>query len=95
LHAAWRNGDAQRVWDIAGAEMQARYPKLYQRINVQRNDAWLPRLESRLAAPGEDDTLVVVGALHLLGDDGLVAKLRARGYQVERICSACAAGSQR
>lgn len=95
LHVAWRDGDAQRVWELAGAEMQARYPKLYQRINVQRNDAWLPRLESRLAAPGEDDTLVVVGALHLLGDDGLVAKLRARGYEVERICAACGAGATR
>lgn len=89
LHAAWRSGDPDRVWELAGAEMQARYPKLYQRINVQRNDAWLPGLEARLAAPGEDDTLVVVGALHLLGADGLVEKLRARGYTVERVCSAC------
>lgn len=89
LHAAWRNGDPTGVWQLAGAEMQARYPKLYQRINVQRNDAWLPRLEARLAAPGDDDTLVVVGALHLLGNDGLVDKLRARGYTVERVCSAC------
>jgi len=37
---------------------------------------------------------VVVGALHLLGDDGVVEKLRARGYQVERICSACKAGTR-
>jgi uncharacterized protein YbaP (TraB family) len=89
LHAAWRAGDADAVWTLAGAEMQARYPKLYQRINVQRNDAWLPLLAARLQAPGEDDTLVVVGALHLLGEDGLVAKLRARGYDVERVCGAC------
>nr|QMS48135.1 FIG01210620: hypothetical protein [uncultured bacterium] len=33
----------------------------------------------------EDDTLVVVGALHLLGDDGVVALLRAKGYKVERL----------
>ena len=58
------------------------------RINVQRNDAWLPKLERTLAR--DDDALVVVGALHLLGEDGIVEKLRAKGYQVERICSACA-----
>jgi hypothetical protein len=51
----------------------------------------VPKIEQRLTAPGRDDTLVVVGALHLLGSDGVVEKLRAKGYKVERICSACAA----
>ena len=32
-----------------------------------------------------DDPLVVVGALHLLGEDGLVEMLRAAGYTVERL----------
>jgi uncharacterized protein len=41
-----------------------------------------------------DDTLVVVGALHLLGEDGVVEKLRAKGYTVERVCSACAGGER-
>jgi uncharacterized protein YbaP (TraB family) len=36
-----------------------------------------------------NDTLVVVGAMHLIGADGVVEKLRVKGYQVERICSAC------
>jgi uncharacterized protein YbaP (TraB family) len=42
---------------------------------------------------GKDDTLVVVGALHLLGSDGVVEKLRAKGYRVERICNACRGGT--
>jgi uncharacterized protein YbaP (TraB family) len=29
--------------------------------------------------------MVVVGALHLLGDDGLVHLLREKGYRVERL----------
>jgi uncharacterized protein YbaP (TraB family) len=89
LHAAWRAGDAATLWDGMAADMKREYPKLYRHVNVERNDAWLPRIEQRLQAPGEDDTLVVVGALHLLGSDGLVEKLRARGYAIERICSAC------
>jgi uncharacterized protein YbaP (TraB family) len=91
LHAAWRAGDATTLWDGMAADMKREYPKLYQHVNVERNDAWLPRIEQRLQAPGEDDTLVVVGALHLLGGDGLVEKLRAKGYAVERVCSACKA----
>ncbi|KAF1688982.1 TraB/GumN family protein [Pseudoxanthomonas taiwanensis] len=88
LHGMWRAGDAQGLWEGIAVRMQRDYPALYARINVARNDAWLPVLERHLA--GRDDVLVVVGSLHLLGPDGLVEKLRARGYRVERICRACA-----
>jgi len=94
LHQAWRDGDTGRLWDEIGAQMQRDLPALYQRINVARNEAWLPLLVGRLETGGSDDTLVVVGALHLLGDDGLVEGLRQRGYQVQRICSACEPGPQ-
>lgn len=89
LHADWRAGRADALWDGMAAEMRTEFPALYQRINVGRNEAWLPELAALLAAPGDDDTLVVVGALHLLGDDGVVERLRERGYTVERICTAC------
>lgn len=90
LHAAWRNGDEKTMWEGMAAEMKREYPKLYRHINVERNDAWVPKIEQRLKSD-RDDTLVVVGSLHLLGSDGVVEKLRARGYTVERICSACKA----
>ena len=89
LHRLWREGDEQGIWQGMALDMKASYPKLYQRINVERNDSWLPKIEQRLAAD-EDDTLLVVGALHALGSDGIVEKLRAKGYTVERVCSACA-----
>lgn len=89
LHAAWRSGKDDVLWDDMGVEMRRSYPHLYQRINVARNDAWVPKIEERLTTPGEDDTLIVVGALHLLGPDGVVEKLRAKGYAAKRICSKC------
>jgi uncharacterized protein YbaP (TraB family) len=90
LHAAWRNGKADVLWQDMAVQMKKEYPDLYQRINVARNDAWVPKIEKRLIESKKDDTLVVVGALHLLGPDGVVEKLRAKGYAVERVCSACA-----
>lgn len=94
LHAQWRAGDDVGMWEKLGGELQRDYPRLYQRIDVARNTAWLPVIERRLQGPGDDDTLVVVGALHLLGPDGLVERLRAAGYEVRRICAACdAAGA--
>jgi uncharacterized protein len=46
-----------------------------------RTAAWVAPLETILSAPGEH--FVAVGAAHLLGTDGLVALLRARGWRVE------------
>lgn len=95
LHGYWRAGDANGIWNGMGADMRSRYPKLYRHINVERNDAWVPKIEQLLAAPGTDDALVVVGALHLLGEDGVVEKLRAKGHDVERICRDCAPSGDR
>ncbi len=92
LHNAWRAGNAKLLWDDMAVEMKKDYPRLYQRINVARNDAWVPKIEKRLTTAGKDDALVVVGALHLLGPDGVVEKLRAKGYTVERVCTACSPG---
>ncbi|PNS07988.1 TraB/GumN family protein [Solilutibacter silvestris] len=93
LHKAWRVGDAATLWKDMGAKLLHDYPDAYRVIDADRNARWLPRLASMLDTPGEKDTLVVVGSLHLLGPDGLVEGLKARGYNVERVCSACAAGN--
>jgi len=85
MHDLWRSGDGDALFAATGVEMKAEYPALYQRINVERNQAWLPRLSGMLDDSASDDTLVVVGALHLLGDDGVVAMLKAKGYTVERL----------
>ncbi len=91
LHDAWRRGDVEALLNGTIVEMKKEYPRLYKAINVDRNDAWLPKLEQRLKTKGADDHLVVVGAMHLLGSDGVVEKLRGKGYKVERICTACKA----
>ena len=90
LHAAWRSGDVARLEQLTRVEMQEKAPVSYRIMNVERNDAWVPQLQAMLDGQGKgDDVLVVVGSLHLLGADGVVEKLRSRGYTVERVCSAC------
>ncbi|HWS78966.1 MAG TPA: TraB/GumN family protein, partial [Thermomonas sp.] len=73
--------------------MARKTPESYRLLDVDRNNAWLPKIEARLKESRADDTLVVVGSLHLLGDDGLVEMLRAKGYAVERVCEACDAAN--
>ncbi len=89
LHDAWRRGDDKLLWTSMAAQMRGQYPQLYKRINTDRNDAWVPKLQQYLQA-GQGGTLVVVGTLHLLGNDGVVEKLKAKGFQVERVCTGCA-----
>ena len=89
MHTWWRAGDVDRLDSGMRAEMAAKSPQSYKLLDVDRNDAWLPQIEKRLTDSTSDDTLVVVGTLHLLGADGLVEKLKARGYKVERVCDAC------
>lgn len=91
IHRLWRLGDVDRLDALMRVEMAEKSPHTYKLLNGDRNSAWLPLIEKRLSAPGVDDTLVVVGSLHLLGVDGLVEKLRAKGYTVERVCDACKA----
>ena len=57
-------------------------PAQFQALLGGRNERWIPFLE-QLAAEG--GAFVAVGAGHLIGKDGLVALLRARGYHVVRV----------
>lgn len=85
LHRLWRDGDEPGLTRETIGEFRRKYPQLYARINIARNRAWLPKLQALLDGERSDDTLVVVGSMHLLGEDGLVALLRAKGYRVERL----------
>ena len=89
MHAWWRTGNVAKLDSEMRAEMASKTPESYRLLDVARNDAWLPKVEARLKESKADDTLVVVGTLHLLGSDGLVEKLRAKGYTVERVCDGC------
>jgi len=91
MHAWWRAGDVAKLDSGMRAEMAQKTPESYRLLDVERNRAWLPQVEKRLSESKQDNTLVVVGSLHLLGSDGLVEQLKAKGYTVERICDSCAA----
>ena len=87
LLQAWRSGEPAAFWAQAGEPLKKDYPALYQSINVQRNTAWLAQLPQWLQ-DGHGTTLVVVGAMHLVGSDGLVQRLQSQGYKVQRLCRA-------
>jgi uncharacterized protein YbaP (TraB family) len=76
----WRKGDAGHVAKLL--EQQDENNLDYHRAMFRdRNRRWLPKIEAFTRK--KDDYLVVVGAGHLVGPDGIVALLRARGVLVE------------
>jgi hypothetical protein len=81
LKAAWRSGDVAKLEALEIAELQKDYPALYQSLLVERNMSWLPEIEAFLNTPEKE--LILVGALHLAGKDGLLAQLQQRGFKVE------------
>lgn len=82
LTEAWRRGDLVAL-EAELAQGMDDLPELFNKVVVQRNHNWLSRIEQMLTDP-DDDYLVVTGALHMVGPQGLVELLRARGYQITR-----------
>jgi len=80
LESAWLAG---RLGQSEVAQMKAQNPALYEALLARRNRAWADRLTDEMAGAGVE--LVNVGALHMLGGDGLPALLAARGFKVERV----------
>lgn len=87
MHEIWRRGDASALYREAVSEFKDQ-PGAMRRLVDDRNRAWVPQLEADAAAV-KGPTLVIVGAMHLLGPTGLVQLLRQEGYKVERVCTGC------
>ena len=82
LIEAWRHGDVQYLEDNMLAEME-QYPELYGLIVVDRNRNWVDAISALL--DDDVDYLVVVGALHLIGENGIPELLTRRGVRVSQM----------
>jgi uncharacterized protein YbaP (TraB family) len=82
LMQAWKAGDAATIERIVLQDVKDE-PLIYQRLLVDRNQMWLPQIEALFSRQGR--AFVVVGAAHLVGPDGLLALLRAKGYTLEQL----------
>lgn len=83
LESAWLAGDLAKLGPGLVGEMKTENPAFYDALLKRRNQAWAGQLAEAMAGSGVE--LVNVGALHLVGDDGLPALMAARGFTVTRI----------
>ena len=80
LVRAWMHGDVAALDREALDPVRKTSPSLFRRVVTERNARWTQVLDARLKGHGR--TVVVVGVGHLIGSDGLPARLRALGYSV-------------
>lgn len=83
IKKAWRAGDNEALIKVSLTPWIKDFPALYDSLLVQRNLRWLPQLETLLRTPATE--YVLVGALHLVGKDGLLNLFRQKGYKVEQV----------
>ncbi len=81
LKKAWRFGRLADLEKIRAEHLEKDFPAFNQSLLAERNNAWLPKIEAMLESP--ETEFILVGALHLAGTGGLLAKLKSRGYGVE------------
>lgn len=78
---AWMRGDVRALYKESVEPMKRAAPGLYRRLVADRNQAWAVTIEERLKGSGR--TVMVMGAGHFAGPDGVPALLRKRGLAVE------------
>jgi uncharacterized protein YbaP (TraB family) len=78
----WMAGDLRELEADALAPLWRASPALYRRLLSDRNARWADRLRGPLER-GRGVAVVVVGMGHLIGPQGVPARLRAMGFTVD------------
>ena len=78
LHA-WQTGNATKLEKLLN-EAKADAPVIFKRLVTDRNLAWVPKIED--LARQKENAIVIVGAGHLVGPQGIVELLRKKNYKI-------------
>lgn len=79
---AWRYGDIEFLADSLLDDMRD-FEELHYAIVVQRNKNWVVEIQELLEK--DDDYLIIVGALHLVGEEGVPDLLSQNGHEVVQL----------
>jgi len=83
LTKLWRNGDTDAANENYIKTLKIEFPDIYNSILTKRNRNWLPTIEAMF--DDEDTEFVLVGFLHLVGDDSVLTMLQNKGYSITQL----------
>jgi uncharacterized protein YbaP (TraB family) len=79
---AWRIGDDTQLNKLAIEPMQEDINTL-NTLLIDRNKTWIKAISKMFT--NKEKEFVLVGVAHLVGDDSVLALLKAKGYRVEKL----------
>ena len=79
---AWTTGDLKALEDIILKSFKE-FPLVYKALITRRNMEWAIKIGTFLRQ--KDNHMVIVGAAHLAGKEGVVELLRKEGFEVEQL----------
>ena len=77
----WARGDTEALARTLVHDFD-KFPDLYRSLIVDRNRKWADEISALL--DDDQNYLIVVGALHLVGNDSVIEFLRKRGHPAKR-----------
>ncbi len=81
MMTAWQNGAADDLYALLFKSFED-HPGIEDRLLTRRNKDWIQQIETMLKEP--KNTMIIVGAGHLIGPEGLVELLKQKGYKVKQ-----------
>jgi len=81
LKRIWRSGDREQFRNLMLNPYKQSNPTAYKILVYDRNNLWMPKIEALFQTPEVE--FVLVGAMHMIGKDGILQRLEAKGYNVE------------
>lgn len=83
LIATWREGDENKLYQFFLKDMRNDFPKMYQKLVIDRNKDWMPHIIQLIQTPEKE--FILVGVAHLVGPEGIVAQLKKKGYRITKV----------
>jgi uncharacterized protein YbaP (TraB family) len=82
LLVAWQNGDAAGLEKLLNKQRRDE-PAIFKKLVTDRTAKWMPEIEELLQ--GSQNAIVIVGAGHLVGPDGMVELLKKKGRNITQL----------
>lgn len=79
---AWKTGNAEELEKLLNEALKD-WPVIAKKFLYDRNERWLPKVEELLQ--GGTNAIVIVGAGHLVGTNGVVNLLEKKGVKLKQL----------
>jgi uncharacterized protein len=80
--STWQHGESAKLETLLNESLDE-FPAISKRFLTDRNRQWLTKLDELLHA--DKTAIVIVGAGHLVGKEGVVELLKKKGYKVTQL----------